>query len=195
MCVDILSKVHDRAVVVGGVQVVCFKLFKISQPVYFNEQKNKWAMKWLKYDLNKRMLLYLSIYWTTWWWHTCPGQLGIAHEQNPGRALARGPWPPTRCSRASGGKWFVDHHVLQDMTSTWMIRHPKMIRFTQNAEVIKPLKKNLMSIPSFGLNIQVVPLVSSRHKAHTSVLFNELHAFLNALYVFLAYTEEQLKAK
>lgn len=41
MSVDILSKVHDRAVVVGGVQVACFKLFKIPQPVYIYEQKNK----------------------------------------------------------------------------------------------------------------------------------------------------------
>ncbi len=41
----ILSEVQDRAVVVGGVQVVCFKLFKIPQPVYLNEQKNKRAIK------------------------------------------------------------------------------------------------------------------------------------------------------
>ncbi len=129
------------------------------------------------------MLLYLSIYWTTWWWHTCPGQLGIAREQSPGRALARARWPLTRCTRVSAEKWFVYHHVLPDMTSTYSIGDQT---WGDTSEIHTFMKMNLMAIPCFGLNIQVVPLVSSGHEAHTSVMFDELHAFLNVLHVFLA---------
>lgn len=32
--ISILSKMHDRAVVIWGVQVACFELFEIPQPVF-----------------------------------------------------------------------------------------------------------------------------------------------------------------
>lgn len=68
----------------------------------------------------------------------------------------------------------------------------KMIRITQNNNHASQ-EINLVFIPCFGLNVQVVPLVSSGNEAHTGVLFNEFHAFLNVLHVCIACAEEQSK--
>lgn len=148
-------------------------------------------------------MLYLSIYWTTRCWHTCPGRLVTAHAQSPLHAWAHGRWPPIQYTRVTVEKQFVCHHVPPDMTSicisiiTLIIILRTHTFFNTALAQLKLFQQkwNIVFVPWFGLNVQVVTLVCSGHKAHTGIVFNLGHASLNVLHVYITLAEEQMKQK
>lgn len=174
---------HDRAVVIWAVKIVC-RLFPEVVYLFCQNRKNTFSVNLFKEKGRQcsEEIIHPNLAWcfSIQLWHSGLGLSGTAHAQSRGHAWTRGRPLRTTCTQDSAVTQSGFHQFAPETTSSLgrTIIKNKYIQFIwvitiQNGNVRSHAQESCS--PISGLNIKEVGLMSARNKFNTCTRGNVLH--------------------